>query len=491
MTVLVTGATGSIGPALVERLCGSRRLRLLVRRKDGASGRERLEGILQGGAALQALRRGAIDVFDGDAALPGLGLDDDQRARLARGLEVVLHAAARTDFSGERLEDYRPINVGGALSAVELAAEARCPLIHVSTAYVSGDHHGIFAEDDLDKGQGHHNPYERSKREAEEVVTRAARDLGVPLWIFRPGIVLADAPRPGAPPGPGPLVYLKYLAGLEGTRAAAERELRCAGDARAVLNLVPLEFVARILAEALARPIQGQRTFHLTAGRPASIAEIEAAANELLQGLRARLVPAEDLVDADRYERILARRCRPYEPYLFLHTLHDRRRLLAEFDGEDGANPAWLRRVFAAHLRAWRQEALPRGAVNGQAARVREYFERFLAARTGVLLVAGLKSLCADFTVSVAQAGCFRLQIAAGVLESVAPAEAPSARFDFAVDAESFLAAVSGRVKPAELFFEQKARIRGDLHHALATAAALEDFFALHPFPGGAQAGET
>ncbi|MBI4880682.1 MAG: SDR family oxidoreductase, partial [Planctomycetes bacterium] len=486
----VTGATGSVGPALVERLCASRRLCLLVRGRDGASGRERLEGLLPG-AGLKALQAGAIDVVEGDAALPGLGLDAEARARLARSLEAVLHAAARTDFLGERLDEYRPINVGGALSALELAAEARCPLIHVSTAYVSGDHDGCFLEGDLDKGQGHHNPYERSKREAEAALTRAARELRVPLWIFRPGIVLGDAPRPGAPPGPGPLVYLKYLAGLEGREASAERVLRCAGDPRAQLNLVPLDFVVRVLAEALARPIEGQRTFHLTAGRPTAIAEIEAAANEHLAGIRARLVPAADLSGADRYERILARRCRPYQPYLFLHTVHDRRRLVSEFDGEDGANPAWLRQVFAAHLSAWREEAPPQGAVNGQAARAREYFEHFLAARTGVLLVAGLKSLSADFTVSVAQAGCFRLRIVDGVLESVAQAPAHGACFDFAVDAESFLAAVSGRVKPAELFFEQKVRIRGDLHDALATAAALEDFFALHPFACGARHGDT
>lgn len=479
--LLVTGATGAIGCTLVEELAGTRPLRLLVRRDDKSTGRERLLGLLEGRAA-SALRSGEIEVFEGDLAKADLGMDATARRRLKSGLTGVVHSAARTDFQGSLLEEYRPVNVDGALRMAALAVEANCPLFLLSTAHVSGKHSGTFREDDLSLGQGHHNPYEESKQEAEARVTALAKQTGLPVAIFRPGIVLPGTPRPGIPIGPGPLVYLRYLAGLRGTDSKMVREIRYAGDPQGVLNLVPLPFVVRTLAEAVKRPVSGIRTYHLTAGQPFTMERMASVMNDQLTGLRVVVRPPDDLEDLDRYETILAHRCRFYQPYLFLRTRHDRSHLLQEFCGDDGADDAWLGRVYEEHLRVWRSER--QGAVTSapRAGSAIRYFDEFLAGKVSLLLVPGLKSLSAEFTVSITSVARYYLRIVHGVLESVERAPQPSTSFDYEIDAPTFLEAVTARVKPAQLFFDNRIRIRGNLYNALSTATALEDFFRLYPF---------
>jgi long-chain acyl-CoA synthetase len=63
-------------------------------------------------------------------------------------------------------------------------------LVHVSTAYVSGRHAGVFRERQLDVGQSFRNTYEQTKWEAEHVLAEAD-DLS-PV-VVRPSIVMGDA----------------------------------------------------------------------------------------------------------------------------------------------------------------------------------------------------------------------------------------------------------------------------------------------------------
>lgn len=481
MTLVITGATGLVGSALVSRLAGHGTLRVLVRRTPVASGTERLAASLRG-RALDALAAGEIEVFEGDLTHPDLGLDPVARQRLARSVTGICHLAARTDFAGATLEEYRPVNTDAALTVTGLAGEFGCPLVLVSTAYVSGDFEGLFHERDRQLGQRFHNPYEQSKLEAEIQVSRLAAQRGIPLAVFRPGVIIPDAPVSGIPPGPGPLVHLRYLTGLEGEAGSGRRTVRCHGDPDAELNLVPLAFVARILARALEKPGAHRGTYHLTAGRPSSMADIAAAINRSLSGVEVVVVPAGELVDPDRFERVLERRTRSYRPYQLLRTRYDRSRLVRDFDGEDGVEHTWLARSFANHLREWSAARNPDPVVAAGTLEVRRYFDTFLAGKTGALLVPGLSSLSADFTVTVPAVGSFQLSIEEGVLRDSRPVSGPSQEFDYELEAAALLDAVTARVRPAELFFEQRIRIRGDVYRALATATALEDFFVRFPF---------
>ncbi len=497
MKLLITGATGRVGTALVERLAGIHSLRLLAHGDpaDVSRAKERLVSHF-GGDVGARIESGEIEVECGDLELPGLGLDSKQRRELSHDVDGILHLAALTDFEDPGDDRHHRVNVGGALEIARLAA-ANCkpiPLLLVSTAYVSGDHDGEFAETDRDVGQGFHNPYERSKLAAEHAVIEFARRSNVPCSIFRLGVVMPDAPRAGLATGPGPLVFLEFLAGLEGRGVKRTGSIRYTGDVAATLNMVSLEATVEVLARAAARMGSLSGVYHVTARRPTSIGRIAKLVNEQIPTLEIALVPTKSLDDPagadrpDRIEKMLARHCRPYAPYLFAYTVHRRERLdrdvdLSNIDLE--LDEAALRRIFAVHVAAWRgTRRSGKGSAQLQllANSIEEYFGTFLPPRMGARLVPGLESLTADFTVSVPRVGIYRLRIVQGILDRVERADRPSSDIDYESDASSFLEAVRGEVRPSELFFQRRVTIRGDLYRALSTATALEDFFALHPF---------
>lgn len=481
-TWFVTGATGSIGRALVERLDGRIPLRLLVRADSDADAVRRLSTTL-GPASRAALADGVLQAVAGDLRKPDLGLSPRRLAEVTDGLAGVLHIAARTDFDdADDVDAYRADNVDGALRMLALADQAACPFGHVSTAYVSGVRSGLVREDEGDVGQRHRNGYERSKLEAEIALTRTAARLGVPLTIFRPSIVLPETPRSGGSEGPGPLAYLRLLANLEGRRTGRERVIRYRGHEDGLLNLVPQRFVVDVLQRAVNDGMRPGATYHVTARRSLRMRQVSDLMNGCLQGLRTVLVPDLDPATLDRYEQLLERSFRMYADYLFLDHEYDRTALDRDFGIDDGASRDWLAATYAAHLRAWRAERRVRRAEHPQVAAVRAYFAEFLPGRIGRRLLPGLATLSERFTVTVPDAGSFRLDVDRGVLTSVAPVDEPSPEFDFETDAETLLEAVSGAKRPAELFFARRVVIRGDLHRALSTATALEDFFRLFPF---------
>lgn len=173
--VLLTGVTGFLGKVflafvLEEGLIEGGRITLLVRGKKGRSAQARLAALFARSPAFRRLRalHGAalgpwlaerIDVIDGEAREPGLGLDPRQRATLEARTDVVIHVAGLTDFNPDPTEAIA-VNVHGALAAAELAQRTRGRrLMHVSTCFVAGGVDGPALEQvALDEHGGARSP---------------------------------------------------------------------------------------------------------------------------------------------------------------------------------------------------------------------------------------------------------------------------------------------------------------------------------------------
>jgi fatty acyl-CoA reductase len=164
--IAITGATGFLGTALVERLLRTVpgcELVLLVRPgRRGAAERVRRE-ILRNDC-FDRLRREQGDRFDseteprviplpGDVGSDGLGLDAEGRALLAT-CDIVIHAAAAVSFDSP-IDSAVEVNLLGptrVASAIQEAAATpggagRLPhLVAVSTAYVAGTRRGDAPE---------------------------------------------------------------------------------------------------------------------------------------------------------------------------------------------------------------------------------------------------------------------------------------------------------------------------------------------------------
>ena len=158
-TVLLTGASGVVGRALLPRL-GDFEVVCLVHRSP-VSGPN-------------------VTTVPGDIAQPMFGLAERAYADLAARVDAVIHCAAVTDFN--RTDgSLEATNIAGTGHVAAFAATAQAVLYHVSTAFV---HTTV----DGDRGRTAIG-YASSKSAAEDVV----RSSGVPHVILRPSVVIGDS----------------------------------------------------------------------------------------------------------------------------------------------------------------------------------------------------------------------------------------------------------------------------------------------------------
>jgi HAD superfamily phosphoserine phosphatase-like hydrolase len=169
----ITGATGFLGTALVERVLRTvpdSQVVLLIRPGRRSTAMQRATKEILKNDCFDRLREEYGDRFDadvagrvtavaGDVGTDGLGLDDDG-LRLLSECDVVVHSAASVSFDSPldaavEVNLLGPSRVAGAIMAARHLAEeeGRTGPLHfvpVSTAYVAGTHQGEAKEELLE-----------------------------------------------------------------------------------------------------------------------------------------------------------------------------------------------------------------------------------------------------------------------------------------------------------------------------------------------------
>jgi len=251
--VLVTGAGGFIGGAIVSKLFGE-------------------------GWNVAGTMRGPIDAV---WAMPSplLGADADWRMPL-KGCSLVVHAAGRAHVLNDRianpLSEFRRVNVAGTLQlakqAVALGVHRFIFLSSIGVNGVSTSPGNSFSEDDQPNPQ---NVYALSKCEAEQGLLRIAAETGLEVVIIRPPLVYG----PGAPGNFG--LLMQWL------RRGVPLPLGAIHNQR---SLVALDNLVDLIVTCLTHPAAANQTFLVSDGEDVSTTELLRRMGQAMNR-PARLIP--------------------------------------------------------------------------------------------------------------------------------------------------------------------------------------------------------
>lgn len=285
-TILLTGATGQVISelALVLQEDGWRIL-YLIRPRNGGSAQMRLAEFLP------TIREGMDVAIEGDVTMYNGGVSFEN-IELWRGkIGKIVHAAAAISFEEKDACDVWRTNVGGTENMLELADVLNITNFHyVGTAYISGSA-VCFHETDLDIGQTSFNTYELSKIASEKLVhgwkggSFTIHRLPTVLGNSVDGRVLTFHSYYGFF-----MPFWRMLKGWHKRWLADKQKCTDAGvtfdeknvmniplfidcSTTSVLNMVTVDWVARMMFELLKIPCRGQ-TYHLVHQNPTKVKSV-------------------------------------------------------------------------------------------------------------------------------------------------------------------------------------------------------------------------
>ena len=280
--VLLTGANGFLGRfltlALLQRLPPDGRLYCMVRAASHEEARERL---FSGFLTKNGAGRHLVDMLQNDrrlVALAGdlvgeqLGLDDELYETLATKVDTIVHNGALVNHSFTYQQLFEP-NVLGSIALMQLAMTRRIKSFNfissVGVAAGLAKNAMVMEEDDVRKLwperallQSYAAGYSTSKWASEVLLKNLSEAVGMPVNIFRCGMILAHSSQAGQINAAD--FFTRLLVGVVATGIApASFYADGIAGAGAHFGGLPVDFIAGAISAIALRNTEDHATYHV------------------------------------------------------------------------------------------------------------------------------------------------------------------------------------------------------------------------------------
>jgi len=362
-TILMTGATGTVGSELAP-LLEKERHKLIYLTRASSIAQLRMRGL-----------RG--DVLVSDIAKPCAGLGESPKHLLkALQIDKLVNCAASVKFQASDAREISSVNVDGVKNLLALAEELKIPEFHqVSTAYVAGDA-GYFSESELNSGQHCRNVYESTKRHGELLVNgwKAGKHS-----TYRLGIVVGKHETGEAHTFNAYYVFMSSLwylkQGLASKSKAELEKYRKEGiyfekdgslvlpisidfSLTSTLNLIPVDWTVHTLSNLIKTPAENE-TFNVVDPMPKRICWLNDVSLNILgiKGFHYGEPPLSDPRSLlSKIQRIFQKSTEQYLPYIkhecVFETKNIQRVLGQKYLPFPESNESFLKRLLCYAIKA-------------------------------------------------------------------------------------------------------------------------------------------
>jgi thioester reductase-like protein len=195
--VLLTGATGLIGNAVLARLLRSDAARIicLVRAKHDRPALERLK-MRMGQRSIDESLFDRVEILSGDLLAPEWGIEAVDRQMIENDVDIVIHSGATTYF--QREEECRKANEEAVSHLIDMCTDAprRKFICYLGSAACGGIQKDktVFEDDYPTENDYHFVYYTKSKSNGERMLNASSKFYD--LAIVRPSYVIPELTAP-------------------------------------------------------------------------------------------------------------------------------------------------------------------------------------------------------------------------------------------------------------------------------------------------------
>lgn len=261
MTIILTGATGTLGSQVLYELLQqsqTEKLFLLIRKKGALTAQERLKSILDNSAAPQyiqknkeALKEKIVALEPKDFMKPSNYLNPDS-------INYFIHSAGCVNLS--TAEIHKDLLFDQNFELTKHLFNSFKPFLHkftyISTAFSIGDIGGVIDNNYHNKTAKYRNHYEASKHAAEKFLLEQQERSGINIQVLRPSVLGGNIYQHAKHFISKYMVY--YLVGryFYNNPLARDHSVRLAINSASGLNIVPVDYAAKVIAKVYTQTIE-------------------------------------------------------------------------------------------------------------------------------------------------------------------------------------------------------------------------------------------